>query len=164
MIVGRAIRHRTVKSPTLTLVTMALACQWALADSPQPTGARLWTGSDLESLTATLQKTGEPYTQVLHGKTYGALVLRRTVSGDPELHVRLNDFFVVLGGEGAIRVGGSATGVKTVAPDEERGARLIGGTLYRVRRGDVLFVPANHWLQVLVAKGRVLQAIIIKTR
>lgn len=153
-----------MKSLTLALLAMALACRWTLADSPQPTGARLWTEGDLESLTATLQKTGAPYTQVLKGETYGALVLCRAVSGDPELHVKLNDFFVVLGGEGEIRVGGSATGAKTVAPDEERGEKLVGGTLYRVRRGDVLFVPANHWLQVLVAKGRVLRAIIIKTQ
>ena len=102
--------------------------------------------------------------QVLKGRTYGALILRRAVSGDPELHVKLNDFFVVLGGEGEIKVGGRASGVKTIAPDEERGERLVGGARYRVRRGDVLFVPADHWLQVLVAKGQVLRALIIKTR
>jgi mannose-6-phosphate isomerase-like protein (cupin superfamily) len=153
-----------VKSLALTLAAMALACRWTLAASPRPTGARLWTDSDLEQLTATLRQTGLPYRRVLNGKTFEALLLRRAVSGNPELHVKLNDFFVVLGGEGKIRVGGSATGVKTVAPDEERGETLLGGTLYRVRRGDVLFVPANHWLQVLVAKGRVLRAIIIKTQ
>jgi mannose-6-phosphate isomerase-like protein (cupin superfamily) len=153
-----------VKSLTLTLAAMALACRWTLADSPQPTGARLWTDSDLESLTATLRQTGVPYTPVLNGKTYGALLLRRAVSGNPELHVKLNDFFVVLGGEGEIRVGGSATRVKTVAPDEEQGEKLLGGALYRVGPGDVLFVPANRWLQVLVAKGRVLRAIIIKAQ
>lgn len=147
----------------LAIAAMALACRWALADS-QPSGARLWTEGDVESLTAALGKTGVPYTQILKGKTYGALVLRRAVSGDPELHVKMNDFFVVLGGDAEIRVGGSATGVRTVAPDEKRGEKLIGGALYRVRPGDVLFVPANHWLQVLVAKGRVLRAIIIKTR
>jgi mannose-6-phosphate isomerase-like protein (cupin superfamily) len=148
----------------VALAAVVLASRWALADSPRPTGARLWTRGDLESLTATLERTGAPYTRVLKGQTYGVLILRRTASGDPELHVKLNDFFIVLGGEGEIKVDGSASGVKTVAPDEERGEKLVGGALYRVRRGDVLLVPANHWLQVLVAKGQVLQALIIKTR
>lgn len=135
-----------------------------MAGSPPPAGARLWTEADLESLSRSLAQTGAPYTQVIKGTTYGALVLRRAVSGDPELHVKLNDFFVVLGGHGEIRVGGRVTGEKTVAPDEKRGRKLLGGALYRVGPGDLLFVPANRWLQVLVAKGEVLQAIIIKTQ
>lgn len=148
---------------TLAIAAMALTCQCAVADPPQSAVARLWTGADLEQLNRTLERTGVPYTQVLKGKTSGALLLRRAVSGDPELHVKLNDFFVVLGGEGEIRVGGRVIGEKTVAPDEKRGRKLTGGAVYRIRQGDVLFVPANHWLQVLVAHGEVLRAIIIKT-
>jgi mannose-6-phosphate isomerase-like protein (cupin superfamily) len=143
---------------------MALICRCALAGSPQPAGARLWTEADLESLSRSLAQTGAPYTQLIKGKTYGALVLRRAVSGEPELHVKLNDFFVVLGGQGEIRVGGRVTGEKTIAPDEKRGRKLLGGALYRVGPGDLLFVPANHWLQVLVTRGEVLRAIIIKTQ
>ena len=134
-----------------------------MAESPPSSAARSWTGADLESLSLALQKTGVPYTQLIKGKTYGALLLRRAVSGDPELHVKVNDFFVVLSGEGEIEVGGRVAGEKTVAPDEKRGEKLIGGALYRVKRGDVLLVPANHWLQVLIAKGHVLRALIIKT-
>ena len=151
-----------MRALTSAMVAMALACPCAMAASPQPT-ARLWTQADLESLSLTLEKTGTPYTQVIKGKTYGVLLLRRAVSGVPELHARVNDFFVVLSGEGEIEVGGRVTGDRTVAPDEKRGERLVGGTLYRVRRGDVLFVPANHWLQVQIAKGQVLRALIIKT-
>jgi mannose-6-phosphate isomerase-like protein (cupin superfamily) len=77
--------------------------------------------------------------------------------------VKVNDFFVVLSGEGEIEVDGRVTGEKTVAPDEKRGEKLMGGALYRVKRGDVLLVPANHWLQVLIAQGHVLRALIIKT-
>lgn len=167
-----------MRSLTPAILALALACQCALAGPPQPTGARpqpagvrpqparvrLWTRADLQSLTRTLDDTGAPYAQLIKGNTHGALLLHRAVSGDPELHAKLNDFFVVLGGEGEIRVGGQVTGEKTVAPDEKRGQKLTGGALYRVRRGDVLFVPANHWLQVLVADGRVLQALIIKTQ
>ena len=161
---GAAMRAWAVRTLAPMVAASALACSWARADPPPVSGARLWTAADIGSLTATLANTGGASTQILKGTTYGALVLRRAVSGEPELHVRLNDFFVVLGGEAHISVGGAATGVSTVAPDEKRGEKLSGGTRYRVRRGDVLFVPANHWLQVLVAKGHVLRALIIKTR
>src|SRR6185312_651634 len=138
---------------------MALACPCVMAGSPQPAvTARLWTEADLESLSLTLEKTEAPYTQLITGKAYGALLLRRAVSGQPELHVRVNDFFVVLSGDGEIEVGGRVTGARNVAPGEKRGEKLMGGALYRVKRGDVLLVPANHWLQVLIPKGRVLQA------
>jgi mannose-6-phosphate isomerase-like protein (cupin superfamily) len=156
-----------VRLLTASIVAMAFTCPCAMAQSQQPagpTGARLWTRADLESLNLTLEKTQSPYTQVIKGKTYGALLLRRGVSADPELHVRVNDFFVVLDGEGEIEVGGRVSGEKTVSAGEKRGEKLVGGTIYRVEQGDVLFVPANHWLQVLIARGQVLRALIIKTQ
>ena len=135
-----------------------------MADAPPPAGARLWTGARLASLDRALAASGSPFTQVLEGKTYDVLVLRRAVSGQPELHVKANDFFVILSGTGEIEVDGNVTGERTVAPGEKRGETLAGGAVYRVAGGDVLFVPANHWLQVLIAKGDVLRAIIIKTQ
>ena len=153
-----------MRALTLTIAAMALTCRCAAAAAPPPAAAGLWTRADLETLSLALERTGSPYTQLLKGKTYGVLVLRRSISGDPELHLKLNDFFVILGGEGEIKVGGRVIGERTVAPDERRGEKLIGGVPHRVRSGDVLFVPAGHWLQVLVTKGEVLQAVIIKTQ
>jgi mannose-6-phosphate isomerase-like protein (cupin superfamily) len=153
---------------TAAIVGMALVSGCAVANSAQPSGARLWTAADLESLdsalVAKMSGTGAAYTQIIKGKTYGALVLRREATGDPELHVKLNDFFVVLRGEGEIEVGGRVIGEKTIAADEKRGRKLVGGDFYKVKEGDVMFVPANHWLQVFVAQGKVLKTVIIKTQ
>jgi mannose-6-phosphate isomerase-like protein (cupin superfamily) len=157
-------RELPMRYVTWAIAAMAFMCQRAAAGPPQPAGPGLWTKARIQSLSRTLEASGAPYTQIVKGDTYGVLLLRRTVSGTPELHVKLNDFFVVLSGAAEVRVGGRVTGAKTVAPDEERGQKLIGGTRYPVRQGDVLFVPANHWLQVLVAKGDVVRALIIKTR
>jgi mannose-6-phosphate isomerase-like protein (cupin superfamily) len=157
-------RNAAVRLLTLPLLALALACRCAAADPPQPGRTRLWTGAALQSLDGTLARSGAPYTQLIKGRTYGALLLRRAVSGSPELHAKLNDFFVVLSGAAQIEVGGRVTGARTVAPDEELGRTLTGGTLHTVGQGDVLFVPANHWLQVRVAKGQVVRALIIKTQ
>lgn len=136
----------------------------AAAAPAKPTDARLWTAANLASLDKTLEATGAPYTQLIRANTYGALLLRRGVSGSPELHVKLNDFFVVLSGQGEIEVGGRVAGEKAVAPDEKRGEKLTGGAVYHIEQGDVLFVAANHWLQLFVPRGKVLTAIIIKTQ
>lgn len=161
---GRWLRAVTAAAT----VGMAFASGCALADSAAPTGARLWTAAALESLDNALisemRGTGAAYIQIIKGKTYGALVLHRDATGDPELHVKLNDFFVILSGEGEIEIGGQVIGEKAIAADEKRGRKLVGGTFYNVKEGDVMFVPANHWLQVFVAKGKVLRTIIIKTQ
>jgi mannose-6-phosphate isomerase-like protein (cupin superfamily) len=145
---------------------MVLAARCLMASSAEPTGARLWTSGDLESLDKTLiAKMGEArtaYTQVVTGGTYSALVMHREVTGDPELHVKLNDFFVVLSGEGEIKVGGTVTGERTIKPGEKQAQKLDGGTLFKLKQGDILFVPANIWHQTIVAKGKELSAIVIK--
>jgi mannose-6-phosphate isomerase-like protein (cupin superfamily) len=148
------------------LAGIACAAGWLGADSAEPAGAKLWTRADLkaldESLSAEMGDAHTAYRQVLSGATHGALVIHREVTADPELHVKLNDFFVVLEGEGAVKVGGTVTGERTIKPDEKQAEKLDGGTLYELEPGDVLFVPANIWHQVMVAKGKKLSAILIK--
>lgn len=137
-----------------------------IADSAEPAGAKLWSRTDLQAIDKSLIfKMGDAktaYTQILNGGTHGALVIHREVTADPELHVKLNDFFVVLNGEGAVKVGGTVTGERTIKTDERQAEKLDGGTLYKIKQGDVLFVPANVWHQVIVAKGSELSAILIK--
>ena len=159
---------RALTSATLTVLLLAWGCGGAAARSPDPSGARLWTAADLrlldKSLISEMSGTGVAYTYVLRGKAYGALLLHRETTGDPELHVKVNDFFVVLGGEAEVRVGGRVAGEKAAGAGEKRGRGLVGGMLYKVAAGDILFVPANHWLQVVIAQGEVLRAMVIKAQ
>lgn len=151
---------------TAAIIGIALAS--ARADSATPTGARLWTAADLQSadttLIAQMKGTGAANTRVLQGKTYSALLLHREVTNVPELHAKLNDLFVILSGEARIEVGGTVSGARVTAPDEKLGRKLTGGTFYDVKQGDVLFVPANQWLQVFIPKGKVLRTLIVKTQ
>jgi mannose-6-phosphate isomerase-like protein (cupin superfamily) len=151
-----------------TVAILLLACRCVVAQSAAPGDTTLWTAAGLELLDKTLVsgmgKSGAAYMYVLRGASYGALLLHREATGSPELHVKVSDFFVVLAGEGEVRVGGRVSGQRATGPDEYLGRDLVGGSLYAVKQGDVLFIPANHWLQVLVAKGKVLRALVIKAR
>ncbi len=155
-----------MSAPWLTVAGIVCAAAALVADSAEPSGARLWTRADLQALdSALISQMGQAHTafkQVLSGGTHGMLVIHREVTADPELHEKLNDFFVVLDGEGAVKVGGMVSGARPLKPYEKLAQRLDGGTLYEVRQGDVLFVPANVWHQVIVGEGKKLTAVLIK--
>lgn len=153
---------------TAAIIGIVLASACAPADSAAPAGAILWTATGFQSLDTTLiaqmKGTGAANIRVLQGKTYSALLLHREVTNVPELHVKLNDLFVILSGAAKIEVGGAVSGARVTGPGEKLGQKLTGGTFYDVRQGDVLFVPANRWLQVFIPPGKVLRALIVKTR
>jgi mannose-6-phosphate isomerase-like protein (cupin superfamily) len=155
-----------VKARWVAMAGLVCAAAALAADSVERSAARRWTRADLQALDAALiSQMGQAQTafaQVLSGDTHGMLLIHREVTADPELHEKLNDFFVVLEGEGAVKVGGTVSGARTVKPNEQLAQRLDGGTLYEVRQGDVLFVPANVWHQVMVGEGKKLSAILIK--
>lgn len=66
---------------------------------------------------------------------------RREAPGTAEVHLRDTDIFYVLEGTATVITGGTAEGVKTVAPDEQRGTSIAGGTSNRLGKGDVFIVP-----------------------
>ena len=77
------------------------------------------------------------------GQTTGAYETR-------EVHMALNDIFVVKSGHAKITVGGQVTGNPETAPTEWRGGDIAGGTDYSLSLGDVLFIPAGVAHRVLV--------------
>lgn len=147
------------------LALLAVSFQVHAADA---TGAKLWTGADFDAL----RKTLIPKVDAMHGanqqvineKTYNALVFHRDGTGESEIHVNFSDFMVVLSGEGEIQVGGKLIEGKTTAPGEIRGKSLEGGTLYKIAKGDVLYVPVNTPHLTRVAPGKELNVMVIKVQ
>jgi mannose-6-phosphate isomerase-like protein (cupin superfamily) len=147
-------------------IVLAALCFQAYASDVA--GAKLWTAADFKALEKTLipkmDRTKGGSQQVLNEKTHNALVFHREGSGEPEIHVKLADFMVVLSGEGQIQVGGNLTGGKTTAPEEIRGKTLEGGMMYKIAQGDVLYVPANRPHRTHVAPGKQLNVMVIKVQ
>jgi mannose-6-phosphate isomerase-like protein (cupin superfamily) len=81
------------------------------------------------------------------------LAAHRDADGQVEVHMKLNDEFVVQSGRATVLVGGKVAGNKETAPGEWRGGKVSGAHAYAMGPGDVLWIPAGAPHQTLVPKG-----------
>lgn len=93
----------------------------------------------------------------------GAVVLRRTRSGEAEVHDNLSDLFLVQSGRATIVVGGTVAGNREVAPGEWRGGAITGATEHEVGPGDVVWIPAGAPHRVVVPAGGDFRYIVVKS-
>jgi len=75
----------------------------------------------------------------------------RTGPGQVEVHARETDIFYVTDGEATLVVGGTVVGGKTTGPGQIRGTDIQGGQTQRLKKGDVVTIPAGvpHWFKEL---------------
>ena len=76
----------------------------------------------------------------------------RKVPGQVEVHARETDIFYVTDGEATLVLGGTVVGGKTTGPGQIRGTDITGGKTQRLKKGDVITIPAGtpHWFKELV--------------
>jgi quercetin dioxygenase-like cupin family protein len=74
---------------------------------------------------------------------------RRTAPGQVEIHDHETDIFYVTEGEATFVTGGTIVGGKQTAPGQTRGTDLQGGQTARLKKGDVVTIPAGvpHWFK-----------------
>lgn len=101
--------------------------------------------------------------QILNGLGSNVYIVRRDKTGDAEVHMALNDIFVVKSGHAKITVGGQITGNRETAASEWRGGEIAGGTDYSLDAGDVLFIPAGVPHKVLVPPRATVTYVTVKT-
>lgn len=91
-------------------------------------------------------------------------LIRRAVSGQPEVHARWDDLMIIRSGTGAIVTGDSLVGSVYRAPGERAGGHF--GKSYEIvlHAGDVIRVPAAVPHQVVVSGTQPLEYLLIKQR
>lgn len=82
-----------------------------------------------------------------------AVLLRRTKSGEPEVHEHLDDVFMIRSGRAKVLVGGTVAGNRQVSPGEWRGGTITGSDQFEVEAGDVLWIRAGLPHQVILPDG-----------
>jgi cupin len=78
---------------------------------------------------------------------------RREGPGMAEIHTRDTDIAYVLRGSATLVTGGTAVGVKEIAPEELRGTAIQGGETRQLQVGDVVVIPNGvpHWFKEVQA-------------
>jgi mannose-6-phosphate isomerase-like protein (cupin superfamily) len=123
---------------------------------------QFFSAAQLETLVAHPAQ-GIAANQFLNGPGSHAYIIRRDKTGETEVHMALNDIYVVESGHAKITVGGQVTGNREVMPTEWLGGDIAGGTDYSLAPGDVLFIPAGVPHKVLVSPKGGITYVLVKT-
>ncbi|HEU4560264.1 MAG TPA: hypothetical protein VFS20_20610 [Longimicrobium sp.] len=95
---------------------------------------------------------------------YTCIALRRTATGEAELHEAWDDVMVVQEGSGTLIVGGELRGARTTAAGELRGGQIRGGERQPLAAGDMMLVPAGTPHQVELPPGGSITYLVIKVQ
>jgi mannose-6-phosphate isomerase-like protein (cupin superfamily) len=88
----------------------------------------------------------------------------RSQSGKAELHAKFADFYVVVAGDATLVSGGHIVNAATTAPGEVRGDSIQGGQETKLKKGDIVHIPADIPHQLLLSKGDTFQYFIVKVQ
>jgi mannose-6-phosphate isomerase-like protein (cupin superfamily) len=88
----------------------------------------------------------------------------RNQSGKAELHEKFADFYVVVEGKATLVSGGTMVNGKSTGPGEVRGDSIQDGKETKMKKGDIVHIPANIPHQVMLTKGDTFQYFIVKVQ
>jgi mannose-6-phosphate isomerase-like protein (cupin superfamily) len=79
-----------------------------------------------------------------------------------ELHDASDDVYYVLEGSAQLTLGGKLNQPKEQSPGEWRGDKIVGGTTFTVKKGDLIIVPRGTPHHRINTKGKTFSLILIK--
>ena len=127
-----------------------LAGMMAVMASTAVAQSRAVTHIESEKVAAALAGGGRGVVGALvSAKDYTVSGIKRTSPGQVEIHDRETDIFYITDGEATFVTGGTIVGAKETAPGQTRGTDLHGGQTIRLKKGDVVTIPAGvpHWFK-----------------
>lgn len=154
------VQSRPATALAIGVAALALSAL-AGAAYAQPNVEHRFSADEFEALSAKM-KDGLLSVQIPIGPSVPVFSVRRSQDGEVELHTKLADIITARKGSAQIRIGGTAEGQRQTAPDEFRGGKQVGGKVYDLKPGDVVYVPPNTPHQMLVKKGAEFRYMAIK--
>ncbi len=149
----------------LTAGMVTASAQWALAQEATPDR---YSPAELMAMEKTLEQKKDASglaTETLkkYSTDYSMLAFR-SQSGKAELHEKFADFYVVVDGNATLVSGGHILNGAPSAPGEVRGDSVQDGKEMKLKKGDIVHIPANIPHQLVLAKGDTFQYFIIKVQ
>ena len=151
-----------------TLVLGIAAGSTFFAEAQGSKHAQVFTAAEIQALmarfTPVAKVKGSSGAMLGNYGSHAIELSLRTASGGAEVHAHFDDVLIVTGGAAALVTGGTVIGGKTGADGETRGESIRGGTRQEIGKGDVVHVPACTPHQLLLHKGTLFKALVIKVR
>jgi mannose-6-phosphate isomerase-like protein (cupin superfamily) len=156
-----------MKVTATVLIAMAMLGHASLGQEAMPTPDQ-YSPADLAAMEKNLEQKADASglaTETLkkYASDYTMLAFR-SKSGKAELHEKFADFYFVLGGEATLVSGGKIVNSLTTAPGEVRGDSVQEGKETKLKKGDIVHIPANIPHQLVLAKGATFQYFIVKVQ
>jgi mannose-6-phosphate isomerase-like protein (cupin superfamily) len=156
-----------MKVTVIVLIAVAMLGHASLGQEAMPTPDQ-YSPADLAAMEKTLEQKADASglaTETLkkYASDYTMLAFR-SKSGKAELHEKFADFYFVVGGEATLVSGGHIVNSSTTAPGEVRGDSVQEGKETKLKKGDIVHIPANIPHQLVLAKGATFQYFIVKVQ
>jgi mannose-6-phosphate isomerase-like protein (cupin superfamily) len=156
-----------MKVTAIVLMAVAMLGRASLGQEAMPTPDQ-YSPADLMAMEKSLEQKADASglaTETLkkYASDYTMLAFR-SKSGKAELHEKFADFYFVVGGEATLVSGGHIVNSSTTAPGEVRGDSVQDGKETKLKKGDIVHIPANIPHQLVLAKGGTFQYFIVKVQ
>jgi mannose-6-phosphate isomerase-like protein (cupin superfamily) len=156
-----------MKVTLIVFMTMAMLGQVSLGQETMPTPDQ-YSPADLMAMEKNLEQKADASglaTETLkkYASDYTMLAFR-SKSGKAELHEKFADFYFVVGGAATLVSGGHMVNSATTAPGEVRGDSIQDGREAKLKKGDIVHIPANIPHQLVLDKGATFQYFIVKVQ
>ena len=156
-----------MKVTVIVLMAMVMLGHVSLGQEAMPTPDQ-YSPADLAAMEKNLEQKADASglaTETLkkYATDYTMLAFR-SKSGKAELHEKFADFYFVVGGEATLVSGGHIVNSATTAPGEVRGDSVQDGKETKLKKGDIVHIPANIPHQLVLAKGATFQYFIVKVQ
>jgi mannose-6-phosphate isomerase-like protein (cupin superfamily) len=138
---------RTERALLFLAVMGAVTVSASMTDAPRQPA--YFPAPDLRAGVAQPKK-GMAATLLPAGIRMQAFMINRDGTGEVELHASAEHFYVAQAGEADVLLGSHVEGNHLIAPGEWRGGKISDGKHYRMKPGDVLWIPPGTAHQVVV--------------
>lgn len=154
-----------IRATPVCLLVLSLATALGQSSAPTPD---VYTQDGLMAMEKKLEQKTDASglaTQTLkkYSSDYSMLAYRKE-SGKAELHEKFADFYFVVAGNATLVSGGHMVKGATTAPGEVRGDSIQDGKETKLKKGDIVHIPANIPHQLLLSKGDTFQYFIVKVQ
>lgn len=127
------------------MFVMLAGLAFAFLVPPAVAQSRAVTHMDSEKVAAALAKGAS----IVATKDFTVSGSHRNGPGQVEVHDHETDIFYITDGEATLVTGGTMVGGKQTAAGQHRGTDIKGGETTKLRKGDVVTIPAGvpHWFK-----------------